>query len=60
MEKRLTAGARKAEAENLHQIVQQALRGAVTAATPDSAIDLLGEALLELERLIAQSEAPIH
>lgn len=60
MEKRRIAGVGQAKTENLHQIVQQALRGAVTASTPDSAIDLLGEALLELERLVAQTSARMH
>ncbi|WP_321945284.1 hypothetical protein [Paraburkholderia sp. J10-1] len=60
MEKRRIARVSQAKTGSLHQIVQQALRGAATASTPDGAIDLLGEALLELQRLVARTSAPIH
>jgi len=42
----------KAKPEIAHQIVQAALRSAATASTPNRAIDLLGDALLEVERLL--------
>ncbi|WP_233860088.1 hypothetical protein [Paraburkholderia sp. HD33-4] len=60
MEKRSTAAAGAAKTAHLHRIVQRAIRSAAIASTPDSAIDLLGEALLELERLVAQTNAPMH
>lgn len=60
MEKRFTAAAGPAKTADLHRIVQRAIRSAATASTPNSAIDLLGEALLELERLVAQTNAPMH
>ncbi|WP_176054730.1 hypothetical protein [Paraburkholderia caribensis] len=53
MQEQWIAKAGKARSENAHQIVQDALRSAATASTPNSAIDLLGDALLQLERLIS-------
>ncbi|CAL8474805.1 hypothetical protein [Caballeronia sp. S22] len=41
------------KADNAHRIVQEALRSAATAATTNGAIDLLGEALVKLDRLLA-------
>jgi ribosomal protein S7 len=42
----------KEKTDNAHQIVQDALRDAATAATTNGAIDLLGEALIKLDRLL--------
>lgn len=50
----------KAKPEIAHQIVQAALRSAATASTPNRAIDLLGDALLEVERLLALTRARVH
>ena len=60
MEKQLIAAIGRAQPGNAHQIVQDALRSAATASTPNSAIDLLGDALLELERLLALKSAHVH
>ncbi|MCP3705678.1 hypothetical protein M3I54_01500 [Paraburkholderia sp. CNPSo 3274] len=60
MEKQCIAAIGKAKPESAHQIVQDALRSAATASTPNGAIDLLGEALLELERLLALNGARVH
>ena len=60
MEKQLIARIGKAKPEDVHQIVQEALRGAATAATPNSAIDTLGDALLELERLLGIKSERVH
>jgi hypothetical protein len=60
MEKQFIARIGKAKPESAHQIVQAALRSAATASTPNGAIDLLGEALLELERLLALNSEQIH
>lgn len=43
-----------------HEIVQHALRSAAVASTPNDAIDVLGEALLELEKMMAVSRAQAH
>ncbi|MCX5540477.1 hypothetical protein M3A49_13395 [Paraburkholderia sp. CNPSo 3076] len=59
MKKHLIARMGKAKTQNAHRIVQYALRSAATASTPDTAIDLLGEALLELERLLARRSARV-
>jgi len=60
MRKHLIARIGKAKEQNAHQIVQDALRNAATASTPNTAIDLLGEALLELERLLARKSARVQ
>jgi hypothetical protein len=60
MEKQLIARIAKAKPQNAHQIVQDALRSAATASTPNTAIDLLGDALLKLERLLALKRAHVH
>jgi hypothetical protein len=60
MAKLFTLQSRQSENGVVHEIVQHALRTAATASTPDSAIDVLGEALLELERLIALRSAWTH
>ncbi|MBB5398798.1 hypothetical protein [Paraburkholderia youngii] len=60
MEKPFIAMIGKARPESAHQIVQAALRSAATASTPNGAIDLLGEALLELERLLALNSGQMH
>ncbi|MGF6651002.1 hypothetical protein OKW50_005743 [Paraburkholderia youngii] len=60
MEKPFIARIGKARPESAHQIVQAALRSAATASTPNGAIDLLGEALLELERLLALNSGQMH
>jgi len=60
MEKQFIARIGKARPESAHQIVQAALRCAATASTPNRAIDLLGEALLELERLLALNSEQMH
>jgi hypothetical protein len=60
MKKQLIARIAKRKTENAHQIVQDAIRSAATAATPDTAIDLLGDALLKLERLVALKGARVH
>lgn len=44
----------------VHEIVQNALRSAATASTANGAIDALGEALLELERLVGNSSLRTH
>ncbi|MGT2477256.1 hypothetical protein [Paraburkholderia terrae] len=44
----------------VHEIVQHALRSAATASTVNSAIDVLGEALLELERLVVLKKSLTH
>jgi hypothetical protein len=44
----------------VHEIVQHALRSAATASTANGAIDALGEALLELERLVGNSSQRTH
>ena len=45
---------------NIHAIVQEALRSAAVASTPNSAIDVLGDALLQLERMIGITAPPAH
>ncbi|MFT0170742.1 hypothetical protein ACLKMY_17295 [Paraburkholderia mimosarum] len=60
MGKQFIARIDKARPESAHQIVQAALRSAATASTPNGAIDLLGEALLELERLLALNSEQMH
>ncbi|MEX3916896.1 hypothetical protein AB4Y43_11780 [Paraburkholderia sp. BR10872] len=60
MEKYLIARSGKAKPENVHQIVQEALRSAATASTPNSAIDVLGDALLALERLLGLKSGRMH
>ncbi|MEM5461457.1 hypothetical protein VSR69_42840 [Paraburkholderia phytofirmans] len=47
-------------AEVIHEVVQHALRSAATASTTNGAIDVLGEALLEVERLAAQTTVLTH
>lgn len=59
MEKQFIASG-KAKPESAHEIVQDALRNAATASTPNGAIDLLGDALLELERLLALNSERVH
>ncbi|HLX00682.1 MAG TPA: hypothetical protein VKS80_01045 [Trinickia sp.] len=44
----------------VHDIVQHALRSAATATTTNGAIDALGDALLELERLVGNSSQQTH
>jgi hypothetical protein len=44
----------------VHDIVQHALRSAATATTANGAIDALGDALLELERLLGNSSRHTH
>ncbi|WP_341318416.1 hypothetical protein WN982_25555 [Paraburkholderia sp. IMGN_8] len=46
--------------EVIHEIVQHALRSAATASNPNVAIDVLGDALLELERLVALRSVLTH
>ncbi|MEX3789545.1 hypothetical protein [Paraburkholderia sp. BR14374] len=60
MEKQFIARIGKARPESAHRIVRAALRSAATASTPNGAIDLLGEALLELERLLALNSEQMH
>ncbi|MEX3964692.1 hypothetical protein AB4Y42_21165 [Paraburkholderia sp. EG286B] len=60
MEKKFIARIGKARPESAHQIVRAALRSAATASTPNGAIDLLGEALLHLERLLALNSEQMH
>jgi len=60
MENQFIARIGNARPESAHQIVQAALRSAATASTPNGAIDLLGEALLELERLLALNSEQMH
>lgn len=50
----------QSKGEVVHEIVQHALRSAATASTANSAIDVLGEALLELERLVAHRSVRTH
>lgn len=60
MAQQLTSQSGQTDTEVIHQIVQHALRTAATASTESSAIDVLGDALLGLERLIANTGAPMH
>lgn len=60
MEKHFTLQFRQSENGVVHEIVQHALRSAATASTVNSAIDVLGEALLELERLVELRGARTH
>jgi hypothetical protein len=46
--------------EVIHEIVQYALRSAATASTANGAIDVLGQALLEVERLVAHKGVLTH
>ncbi|TDY19882.1 hypothetical protein B0G81_0003 [Paraburkholderia sp. BL6665CI2N2] len=46
--------------EVIHEVVQHALRSAATAATTNGAIDVLGQALIEVERLAAQTSVLTH
>ncbi|TCF96964.1 hypothetical protein BZM26_34465 [Paraburkholderia strydomiana] len=46
--------------EVIHEIVQHALRSAATVSTTNGAIDVLGQALLEVERLAAQTSGLTH
>ena len=57
MRKQFIARVGHEKSDNAHRIVQEALRKAATAATTNGAIDLLGEALLELDRLLAVKSA---
>ncbi|MDB5787455.1 MAG: hypothetical protein JWQ50_7370 [Caballeronia mineralivorans] len=51
---------RRLKPHAVHEIVQHALRSAATASTAEGAIDALGEALLELERLVGNSSQRTH
>ncbi|SAK58065.1 hypothetical protein [Caballeronia ptereochthonis] len=57
MRKQFIARVGQENSANAHRIVQEALRKAATATTTNGAIDLLGEALLELDRLLAAKSA---
>jgi ribosomal protein S7 len=57
MRKQSIATVGQEKSDNAHRIVQEALRKAATATTTNGAIDLLGEALLELDRLLALKSA---
>jgi ribosomal protein S7 len=57
MRKQSIARVCQEKSNNAHRIVQEALRKAATATTTNGAIDLLGEALLELDRLLAVKSA---
>ncbi len=46
--------------EVIHELVQHALRSAATASTTNGAIDVLGQALLEVERLAAHTSVLTH
>lgn len=50
----------QAKPHAVHEIVQHALRSAATASTANGAIDALGEALLELERLVGNRGQRTH
>jgi hypothetical protein len=50
----------QSDTEVIHEIVQHALRSAATASTESGAIDVLGDALLGLERLIANTSVLMH
>ncbi|CAB3791247.1 hypothetical protein LMG28614_03262 [Paraburkholderia ultramafica] len=60
MEKHFTLQFRKPKNGVVHEIVQHALRDAATASTVNTAIDVLGDALLELERLVALRSERAH
>ncbi|MHB9841781.1 hypothetical protein Q8F57_044105 [Paraburkholderia terrae] len=60
MAEQFTLQFRQPENGVVHEIVQHALRNAATASTVNSAIDVLGEALLELERLVAFRSEQTH
>lgn len=60
MTSQLTLQLRQPEHGVVHEIVQHALRSAATASTVNSAIDVLGEALIELERLVAYRSERTH
>ena len=55
MAQQLTSPSEQSDTKVIHEIVQHALRSAATASTESRAIDVLGDALLKLERLIANT-----
>lgn len=57
MRKQSIARVREEKSNNAHRIVQEAIRNAATATTSNGAIDVLGEALLALDRLLAAKSA---
>ncbi|MBC8732647.1 hypothetical protein [Paraburkholderia sp. UCT2] len=60
MAHQLTFHAGSSNTDVIHDIVQQALRSAATASTTNGAIDVLGQALLEVERLAAHPSVLTH
>ncbi|AUT66412.1 hypothetical protein [Paraburkholderia terrae] len=60
MAQQLTSQIGQPKTEVVREIVQHALRNAATASTSNGAIDVLGEALLELERLVAHRSVCTH
>jgi hypothetical protein len=60
MAQQFTSKSRQPDPEVIHEIVQHALRSAATASTASSAIDVLGDALLEVERLVANTSLLMH
>jgi hypothetical protein len=60
MAQQFRAQIRRSKPQAIREIVQHALREAATAATPNGAIDVLGDALLELERLVERRRVRAH
>ncbi|TDY23081.1 hypothetical protein B0G81_3412 [Paraburkholderia sp. BL6665CI2N2] len=60
MEHQLIFHAESSNTEVIHDIVQHALRSAATASTTNGAIDVLGQALLEVERLAVRPSVLTH
>ncbi|MBB5407790.1 hypothetical protein OKW40_000294 [Paraburkholderia sp. RAU6.4a] len=60
MAHQLTLHAGSSNTDVIHDIVQHALRSAATASTTNGAIDVLGQALLEVERLAAHPSVLTH
>ncbi|MBB5443778.1 MULTISPECIES: hypothetical protein [unclassified Paraburkholderia] len=60
MAHQLTFHAGSSNTDVIHDIVQHALRSAATASTTNGAIDVLGQALLEVERLAAHPSVLTH
>ncbi|CAB3791299.1 hypothetical protein LMG28614_03280 [Paraburkholderia ultramafica] len=60
IEQQLTFQIGPSNTEVIHEIVQYALRSAAVAFTANGAIDVPGQALLEVERLVAHTSVLTH
>jgi hypothetical protein len=45
--------ARSEQSQSIHEIIRNALRCAAVASTPNGAIDLLGDALTQLDKIVS-------